>query len=127
MAEPKTVKMEKRQCDAIGDMEDDDLADNPSEAIRLAFDVGIRELGYGDGDGGDDPWLAWFTGELGKVFAYLAIGWLAATLAAPVGFRLLAVYLFFASVACFGLERALRTQWTVGERVRGLFGRGEKA
>lgn len=121
---------------AQGQLDEDQAADlsrmiesedvSESEAVRMCVNQGLQEFGYRNGS--SPTWLEWFTGELAKALAYLAVGWLAATMFAPLEFRMLTVYLAGASIACFGMERFLRARSSRGTgTLARLFGGGEKA
>ncbi len=108
MRKPLSAKFDKRQRDGLAEIQEDGLADNTSDAIRTAVDAGLSELGYTNGSH-DQTRLEWLAGELARVFAYLGLGWLAATLYFPVGFRLYAVGWFVVSLACMALQNALES------------------
>lgn len=106
MRKPLSAKFDKRQRKALAEIQEDDHADNTSDAIRTAVDAGLAELGYINGEH-EETRLEWLVGELARVFAYLGLGWLAATLYFPVGFRLYAVGWFVVALACMALQSIL--------------------
>lgn len=129
MAKQVNTRLERRQIDGIEAMESDGLADNQSEAHRLALDVGLSELGYATG-ATRQTWLVWFVNELSKVLVFLTVGWMGATLFFPVEFRAVTMYLLAATLGVVGVGQALtRFEPRVSEWMTSRMGqtKGEKA
>lgn len=127
MGEQKNAWLERHQLEQIDKMVKDGVADNDSEAVRTALDAGLAELGYLSGNGSARTRLRWAVRELARLFTYLGLGWLAATLLFPVEFRLYAVGWFVVALAFLGADRVLADvePW-VSRRLIGLVG-GETA
>lgn len=89
-------------------MVDDNEADNDSEALRTALNIGLGELGYSKGyaDNHDTQLRAWAR-RFADAFGLLGLMWIGVTMFLPVGLRIYAAAPFAASVACIALDRGL--------------------
>jgi len=107
MAEHKSVRLRESQLDALRKMAEDGQAEDESKALRMALDIGLRELGYelnGEKIHDDSGLVSWAAGEGVKAFSYIGVAWLLmSTVAFPYGFRMGALGAFMAAVACVGL------------------------
>jgi len=104
MGESNTVRLESHQWEAVDEMETDGLADNRSEAVRLALNVGLSELGYAVRQ--EQSRLERAGNLVGWACGFIALAWLGVTLAYPVELRLPAVAALLASLTGFGIARA---------------------
>lgn len=124
MGEVKSAQLTRKQLEVIEDMVDAGEADNQSEALRDLLDEGMRTYGYRAGRNGNTT-LKWMSKEMGKLFAYAGMAWLAFFWAFPVGFRLPGALVMVAALGMFGVWLLLdRYEPAVTKR---LFGTGEKA
>lgn len=121
MGESNTVRLESHQWDAVKEMENDGLADNRSEAVRLAMNVGLSELGYAVNH--ERSKLARAGDLVGWGAGFVALAWLGVTLAYPVGLRMPAIAALLASLTGFGVSR-LADAGGVRDAVSGLVGGG---
>lgn len=118
MAKQVNTRLERRQIDGIEEMVDAGMADNQSEAHRMALDAGLADHGCANGHS-RTTWLQLFSSEMSKVLIYLTVGWMGATLFFPVEFRFVSVYLFAATIGVVGVDRVLArlepsvTDWMV--------------
>lgn len=108
MGEVKSVKLENRQLDGIEAIQEDGAADNQSEALRNALDVGLRELGYYNGHTSDTR-LREIARRFRDAFALLGLMWIGVTMFLPASLRVFAFAPFAASLACIALDRGLAT------------------
>lgn len=106
MGEHKSVRLEKKQLDAISEMAEDGVADNESEALRNALDVGLHEYGYLNG-GTQDTLLRQLTRRVGDAFGLLGILWLGVTFVYPIELRAFAIPIFLVALGLYGLDRLL--------------------
>lgn len=107
MGERLTGNFDQDHVDGFEAMQEDGTAESYSEAVRIAANRGLNELGYKNGVR-EETWLQWFVGELAKVLSFLALGWIAATIYFPVEFRFMSVYFLAAALGTFGVERVLQ-------------------
>jgi len=129
MGERKSIRLENKQLDAAGEMERQGEADNRSEALRTAINVGFSEMGYLNGDGREtqDTRLRAVASRFGEAFGLLGLMWVGVSFFMPLEFRMLAIAPFAASAACFGLDRLLESvEPAVSQHLIRVF-RGERA
>lgn len=103
-------------------MVEDDEADNDSEALRTALNIGLSELGYAKGfnDTTDTRLRAWAR-RFADAFGLLGLMWIGVTLFLPVRFRIYAAGPFAASLACIALDRGLESlEPHVSNRLNGI-------
>jgi hypothetical protein len=107
----------------LEEMSESGDADNQSEALRSVVTAGLHQKGYLTANGRKTP-LREASRRLGETFALLGVIWLGVSFWLPIEMRSLVVAPLAASVACFGIERALRT-WepAVSKRLLRVFGR----
>lgn len=126
MAEQKNTRLEKHQTDAIEDMAEREIADNPSEAHRMLLNAGMREYGYENGSYTDTA-LKSFVGNVAWLFTIAGLTGLVFTFAYPVPARLPSFAVLVAGVMCFVGHRSLeKHEPGVSKRLKAVFG-GESA
>ena len=106
MGDPKTVRFNRAQEQALDDMVDRDRADNQSEAHRMFVNAGMAEYGYSVNGNGDTS-LKWAAGELARMLTYVGVGWLAFFWAFPVGFRVWGAVVLLMALAMIGVYLVL--------------------
>jgi len=129
MGSRETVRLENKQMEAAAEMERQGEADNKSEALRTAMNVGFSEMGYLNGNGREaqDTRLRAAASRFGEAFGLLGFMWIGVSFFMPLEFRMLAIAPFAASAACFGLDRLLESvEPAVSQRILRVF-RGEQA
>jgi len=100
---PKSVRLDKHQEDAIGDMTDRGVADNDTEALKQFLNAGMAEYGYEHGHRRSNP-LATIAAEFARAFAWIGVGWLALTWLLPIEFRVGAIFALLASLGSLGVK-----------------------
>jgi len=124
MGEPKTVRFDANQEDALQDLVERGKAPNESEAHRMLINAGMAQYGYSAGQNGNTT-LKWMSKELARLFSYVGLGWIAFFWAFPVEFRLIGVTILFMALGMIGAYLALEKY---EPRVsHAIFGKGEKA
>lgn len=127
MGDRVTIRLENRQIQAAGRMEEAGEADNQSEAIRQFINSGMAEEGYGNGEPPTDTKLQKLTRESARALAYVGIAWLVVAWMFPVEFRIPAAGVLFSAVALAGFERVLEEyEPSVSRRLQGVIARGGK-
>ena len=104
MAKNVAARVDKDHREALDRMVEDDKADSRSEAFRQTSQHALADRGYLNGDGNGSSWLL---REIGKLWAYLGVGWLGFTLFYPVSLRVWVVVFFIGAVVSFGTAEAL--------------------
>lgn len=128
MADHKTVRLESKQLAALSDMAEGDEADNESEALRAALNVGLSELGYYNGTGDPDGAIKHLARRFADAFALVGLILVGLTYWYPLGLRMVVAAPFAASIACYTLVRVLDAyELGVSERIQRLFPGGERA
>lgn len=102
MAKQVTVRADRDHRDALEGMIDRDEADSMAEAMRQTSQAELARRGYLNGNG-DKPWLM---REIGKLSAYLGVGWLAFTLFYPVTLRVWVVVFFAIAAVMYAAAEA---------------------
>jgi len=127
MAEVKSARLTRPQLDAIEEMVDEGRADNASEALRVAVDSGLVEMGYRGAAASDTddtyPGVRAAARRFRDAFVLLGVMWLGVSFWLPLELRIYATGPFAAAVACDGIERSIN-RW--GHRV-GSDNRGRAA
>jgi len=125
MAEVKSVRLTRPQLDGIEEIVEDGRADNDSEALRVAVDSGLVEMGYRGPVESDDndvyPGVRAAARRFRDAFVLLGVMWLGVSFWLPLELRIYAVGPFAAAVACDGFDRGL-SQW--GHVLEARAGRG---
>lgn len=106
MADTVSVRLERSQIQAIEEMDDDEVADNQSEALRMALNAGLTELGYMNG-GEYDSLLRINTRRAGLALGGAGMVVLGLSLFGPLAGRLIGVSLLLAAMTCYGVDRLL--------------------
>jgi hypothetical protein len=123
MADRKTIRLEKRQIEALSDMVDDDFADNESEALRVALNIGLTKLGVLNGAATDTS-LRRIARHTGFGLACIGAFVVGLTYFGAVTWRLLAVVPFLMSMTCYAIDRVLAVhEPSVSNAIGRLFGR----
>lgn len=126
MAERKTVHLEKQQLEGLDGMVEAEMADNSSEALRNALNVGLTKYGMLN-DGHYDTRLRQTARRFGDAFALLAVLSFGLTFMYPVEFRLLAVAPLAMSLGCYALDRVLKLKEPGVSKALGIAMEREKA
>jgi len=122
MCDRVTVRLENKQTDGLEAMTENGDADNDSEALRTALNIGLGELGYlkGHSDNKDTQLRAWAQ-RFADAFGLMGLMWVGVTLFLPVGFRVYAIGWFAASLACIAVDRGLAAlEPQVSRRLNGI-------
>lgn len=106
MADTVSVRLERSQIQAIEEMDDDEVADNQSEALRMALNAGLTELGYMN-NGEYDSLLRINTRRAGLALGGAGMVVLGLSLFGSLAGRLIGVSLLLAAMTCYGLDRVL--------------------
>jgi len=123
MGKPKSIRLENRQEEALSEMVDEDFADNESEALRVALNIGLTNLGVLNGAATDTP-LRRVARHAGFGLACIGAFIVGLTYFGELTWRLLAVVPFLMSLACYGIDRALAVyEPDVSNAIGRLFGR----
>jgi len=118
MAEVKSARLTRPQLDAIEAMVEDGTADNASEALRVAVDSGLVEMGYRGGvePTSTDPYpgVRAAARRFRDAFVLLTVMWVGVSFWLPLELRIYAVAPFGAAVASDTVDRAV-SRW--GHRI----------
>ncbi len=126
MTDRLTGKFDQDHVDGFEAMQEAGDADSYSEAIRIACNVGLQNLGYINSERKQTR-LRELTRRFADAFALLGLMWLGVSFWLPLEVRMFAIAPFAASVTCYVLDRLLKTlEPAVTKRISGVF-RGEKA
>jgi hypothetical protein len=111
MADTFGVRLSRRQQDSIEAMTESGEADNQSEALRTAIDVGLHELGYRGGKPVDNSpaGLQMAARRFRDAFALLGVMWVGLSFVMPLELRALAIVPFASSLACVGIDQAVES------------------
>ncbi len=127
MGERITGNFDQDEVDAFREMKADRDIDHMSEAVRVASRRGLQQLGYVS-DSSRDTALRQTSRRFADALALVGLILVGLTWFYPIGFRMVAVAPFAASMACYGIDRALKHyEPAISERLGRLFGRGETA
>lgn len=119
MAEKIPAQLDQEQVNGLEAMQEAGEADSYSEAVRVSCGVGLRELGYTNGE--RQSGIAAASRAVGWLAGIVGIVWLGVTIAYPVETRLPALAAMLASLAAFGVGRLVTGGWR--HRLGRLFGR----
>jgi len=99
MGERLTGNFDQNHVDGFEAMQEEGKADNYSEAVRRASVLGLRQMGYINGQQHNTR-LKRLTKLLAYVFGLIGVVWLATTITYPVSLRLPAIAAFSSAFAC---------------------------
>lgn len=124
MAETYGARLNKHQEQSLEEMVAQGDADNTSEALRMALDSGLAELGYQHGQQKDTR-LRRLLRRAADAFGLAALVWVGLTFLYPIGFRMWAIPLFTVAVGLYVADRGLaRHEPAVSQRLGAFFGTG---
>lgn len=106
MAETYSARLTPQQEEALEAMSDNGDADNTSEALRMALDEGLIELGYRNGAKQETRLRATIQ-RFADAFGLLGIIVVGVTWLYPLGFRMWAIPIFLIALTLYGLDRLL--------------------
>jgi hypothetical protein len=123
MGERLTGKFDQNHVDGFEAMQEEGNADSYSEAVRRASIVGLRQMGYINGQQHNTR-LKKLTKNLAYVFGLIGIVWLATTITYPVQLRLPAIAAFSSAFACSVMYWLLdEYEPSISNRLKALVGR----
>jgi len=122
MGERLTGNFDQNHVDGFEAMQEDGDADNYSEAVRRASIVGLREMGYINGER-TDTWLKQVVYRFAWLFTIAGVTGLAFTATYPIPTRLPSLAVGAFGGLLFGIYAILDShEPKVTKRLKGLFG-----
>jgi len=123
MGERLTGKFDQNHVDGFEAMQEDGSADSYSEAVRRASIVGLREMGYINGENQNTALKA-FVKQVSWLFTVAGLVGLGFTFAYPVPARIPSFAVTTLGVGLFGVYRVLEAhEPKVSKRLKRLVGR----
>lgn len=116
-----TGNFDQDEVDGLKQMKKDRDIEHASEAVRIASRAGLQRMGYVEGTNRDTP-LRKTSRRFADAFAIVGLIFLGLTWFYPIGFRMIVVGPFAASLACYGLDRVLKHyEPAVSNRINSIF------
>lgn len=105
MGEANTLRLDSEHWDGIDQLTDSGEADNRSEAARQIMSAGLHQMRDEQRARQERSPLAVAGNKIGMASGIVALAWLTATIAYPIGVRMPSLVMMICSLTSFGVAR----------------------